>query len=147
MNWPSLAFARQGAEAMWLTRSEKSRLLIVPLGNFLNCRPLFPDLSVTVVPFSFQMLFDAVEDSCLAVAEKAMPVFRFGKYLREKVDASVVLATVRSSRNLPQVVPLSPGAGLRRVSPDDREDLNGGGQTCSLFQALWIRVSRPDRPR
>jgi len=87
---------------MWLTRRENSRLLIASLGNFLNCRPLFPNLFVTVVPFSFPMLFDAVEDSYPAIAEKAVPILHFGKYLWERVNASEFPTAVHLSRNLLQ---------------------------------------------
>jgi len=147
MNRSSLPFAKQAAEARAPTRRENSRLLIASLGDFLNCQLLFPDLSGTVVPFSFLMLFDVEEDSSPAVAEKAAPVFRFGNYAWKRVGASVCPAIAHSSRNLSQLLPLSSGADSRRASPEDREHPTDGGQTRSPFQAPLICVSRPDRLR
>jgi dTDP-4-amino-4,6-dideoxygalactose transaminase len=81
-------------------RRENYRLLVESLGDLPMCRPLFPDLPDTVVPYCFPMLFDAVEDSYPAIAEKAVPIIHFGKYLWERVDASVCPTTVQLSRSL-----------------------------------------------
>jgi perosamine synthetase len=83
-------------------RRENYRLLVEAWGDLPMCRPLFPDLPDTVVPYCFPMLFDAVEDSYPAIAEKAVPVLHFAKNLWERVDASVCPTAVQLSRNLLQ---------------------------------------------
>jgi dTDP-4-amino-4,6-dideoxygalactose transaminase len=81
-------------------RRDNYRRLNAELSTLPRCRPLYPDLPETIVPYVYPLIVENPEENFEALKRRGLPISRFGEYLWRGFDRSISRTAVDFSRKV-----------------------------------------------